>query len=73
MIKMKIKPIEDGNSRFDLVELRDDGNTRRDTPYCKLHGAMLKVSEFGHWRCVQSISLKTGKCVEDCRAGCIEY
>jgi len=69
---MKIKSIEDGNSRFDLVELRDDGKIDRLTPHCKIHGAMLKVSKSGYWRCIQAISLKTGKCINDCRAGCIE-
>lgn len=68
---MEIKPIDDGNSNFELVELRDDGNIDRLTPHCKVHGAMLKVSEAGYWRCVQAISLDTGKCPEDCRAGCI--
>lgn len=72
MKNMEIKPINDGNSNFELVELRDDGNVGRLTPYCKLHGAMLKVSPEGLWRCIQSISLRTGKCVKDCRAGCVE-
>lgn len=69
---MKIKSIEDGNSRFDLVELSDDGNTGKLTPHCKTHRAMLKVSEGGIWRCIQAINLITGKCPNDCRAGCIE-
>ena len=69
---MEIKPIPDGNSNFELVELRDDGNIGRLTPHCKIHGAMLKVSPDGLWRCVQAISLRTGRCVNDCRAGCIE-
>lgn len=79
---MKIKPLEDGNSRFDLVELRDDGNIGRLTPHCKVHGAMLKVSRFkgggGFWRCIQAeyrgnkIDSRSGKCMNDCRAGCIE-
>ena len=66
--KMKIKPIKDGNSNFDIVELGNYGK-----PYCKKHGAMLKVSEYGHWRCIRAINLLTGKCPDDCRAGCIEY
>ena len=75
---MEIKSIEDGNSNFELVELRDDGNIGKLTPYCKRHGAMLKVSEFGYWRCVQSEPNKdyqylwTNELEKDCRAGCIE-
>lgn len=69
---MKLKPIEDGNSDFDLVELRDDGNIGRETPHCKIHGAMVMVSKHGLWRCPQPINLLTGKCVPDCRAGCVE-
>ena len=68
---MKIKPIEDGNSRFDIVELRDDGNIGRKTPHCKIHGAMIKVSDV-FWRCPQAKNLLTGKCEPDCRAGCIQ-
>jgi len=68
---MELKPIDDGNSDFDLVELRDDGNIGRLTPHCKIHGAMLKVSEHGYWRCVRAINLLTGKCHNDCRAGCV--
>ena len=67
---MNIQPIEDENSRFDLVELKSDSPKCRETPHCKIHGAMLKVSEGGYWRCIQAISLLTGKCLNDCRAGC---
>ena len=66
-----MKPINDNNSNIEIVELRDDGNIDRDTPHCKNHGAMLKVSDFGIWRCIQAINLSTGKCQNDCRAGCI--
>ncbi len=73
---MEIKPIENEIEAFNLVELSDDGNINRLTPHCKIHRAMLKVSSFdeggGYWRCIQPISLATGKCVEDCRAGCVE-
>lgn len=69
---MKIEQIDDGNSNFELVELRDDGNIGKLTPYCKIHGAMLKVSPHGLWRCIQAINLDTGKCMNDCRAGCKE-
>jgi len=66
MIKMQIHPIEDGNSKFDLVELADDGRMGRVTPHCKIHRAMNKVSLFdeggGFWRCLQG----------QCRAGCVE-
>lgn len=64
---MKIEPIKDKNTRFDLVELKDECNIGRATPYCKLHGAMNKVSAFGYWRCLRSDA------VPDCRAGCIAY
>jgi len=74
---MKIKPIEDGNSNFELVELRDFGNTGRKTPHCKNHGAMLKVSEYGFWRCIMAKPLEPDKLTDeyegDCRAGCQEY
>ncbi len=73
---MKINPIKDNNSRFDLVLLRDDGNIGRLTPYCKRHGAMIKVSEVGIWRCIRAKSLEPDKVTDeyegDCRAGCIE-
>ncbi|KFZ25996.1 MAG: hypothetical protein KQ78_01970 [Candidatus Izimaplasma bacterium HR2] len=42
---MKIKTIDDNNTRFDLVELADDGNIGRLTPHCKKHRAMNKVSK----------------------------
>ena len=74
---MNIQPIEDKNSRFDLVELKQDKLESRPTPHCKLHGAMNKVSLFkegtgGFWRCLRSESLTQGKTYNDCRAGCIE-
>lgn len=68
---MRIETIEDGNTRFDLVELRDDGGIGRKTPHCKIHGAMVKVSKV-FWRCPQAINLLTGKSEPDCRAGCKE-
>ena len=56
----KIRTIPDGNTDFSLVELIDG------IPHCKIHGAMLSVSEHNNvWRCVQAKGLK------DCRAGCI--
>ena len=65
---MTIKPIEDGNSRFDLVEVKTT-NSCSATPHCKIHGAMNNVATFDKgaiWRCIQSNAMK------DCRAGCIE-
>ena len=61
---MNIIPIEDNNSDFESVFLKDG------LPYCKQHGAMLKVSVFkehggGFWRCI------TGS-LKDCRSGCNE-
>lgn len=72
---MKIRPIEHEIENFNLVELSDDGNIGKLTPHCKIHRAMNKVSSFdggSYWRCIQAISLATGKCVDDCRAGCRE-
>ena len=66
---MKIRPMsgEQGGSNFELVELADDGKVGLETPHCKKHRAMNKVSKFpcggGYWRCLQGI----------CRAGCEEY
>lgn len=81
-----LKPIDDGNSDFDLVVTRKIDGTRymrdevttievdevRYVPHCRLHGAMLKVSVGGIWRCIRATSLQTGKVINDCRAGCIE-
>ena len=64
---MKIAPIDDGNTNFERVEIREG------TPHCKLHGAMNKVSVFpeggGYRRCVSTISRSNDNC---CRAGCSE-
>ncbi len=66
---MKIQPIYDNNTDFNLVELADDGKVGRLTPHCKIHRAMHKVSIFehggGYWRCCTSDGIK-------CRAGCIQ-
>lgn len=56
-----IKTIDDGNTDFSLVYLKSN------TPHCVLHGAMLKVSEAGYWRCIRA------KGQIDCRAGCEEF
>ena len=66
---MEFSPIPDGNSDFDSVEIRQ-------TPHCIKHGAMLKVSEAGLWRCIRSEPDRTRYSTEeckkfDCRAGCI--
>ena len=61
-------PINDNNSRFDLVEIKTT-NSCDPTPHCKNHGAMncVAVHKNGKlWRCIQSCQLK------DCRAGCEE-
>lgn len=65
---MKIIPIEDNNSRFDLVEVKTT-NSCAPTPHCRIHGAMNCVATFDNgklWRCIQS------NMVKDCRAGCQE-
>ena len=61
-------PINDNNSRFDLVEIKTT-NSCDPTPHCKIHGAMNCVAVYENgklWRCIQSKDLK------DCRAGCEE-
>ncbi len=61
-------PINDNNSRFDLVEIKTT-NSCDPTPHCKIHGAMncVAVHQNGKlWRCIQS------NMVKDCRAGCEE-
>lgn len=69
---MKIIPIEDGNTRFDLVKLVEVqcNNRPKLYPYCAVHGAMNKVSIFkdkpgGFWRCCTAEGII-------CRAGCIQ-
>ena len=61
-------PINDNNSRFDLVEIKTT-NSCDPTPHCKIHRAMNVVGVFDGgklWRCL------TSKALKDCRAGCIE-
>jgi hypothetical protein len=79
-IDMNIIPINDNNSRFDLVEIKNDSDSARSkgwnvkpsdsvSPHCKIHGAMNCVAVHAHgrlWRCIQSNQVK------DCRAGCEE-
>jgi hypothetical protein len=52
---------------FELVTLH------KNTPHCKLHGAMNKMNTLehggGYWRCISTVSKTTENC---CRAGCIE-
>jgi hypothetical protein len=62
-------PINDNNSRFDLVEIKTTHTKVAPTPHCKIHGAMncVAIHKNGKlWRCIQSCQLK------DCRAGCEE-
>lgn len=64
---MTIQPINDNNSRFDLVEVKSNNPKVQPTPHCKIHGAMncVAIHETGRlWRCIQSCQVK------DCRAGC---
>lgn len=63
---MKITPIEDANTDFNLVVIY------QNTPHCKHHGAMNKVNVFStgaYWRCISTVS-KTKE--NNCRAGCIQ-
>lgn len=78
MVALQIESIDDGNSNFQKVELRDSGNTGTDTPHCSEHGAMNKITSWdereGIWRC-QDITERGEKHLEiedTCRAGCIE-
>lgn len=57
---MKIKHLEGAD--FSLVEIRSK------LPYCKIHGAMNKVSKEGYWRCITTYSRVRDN---DCRAGCV--
>lgn len=73
---MKINKLKDAN--LSLVELRDDGDIGRKTPHCKIHGAMLKLTENGIWRCMTTY-LYTGWGTNHCKfkqnnclAGCQE-
>ena len=74
--KMEINPLKDAD--FDLVELRDDGNIGRETPHCKEHGAMLKLTDSGIWRCMTTYvwDFSNPKNIRfkgnDCTAGCEE-
>ena len=66
---MQIKPINDNNSRFDLVEIKTTHDKVVATPHCRVHGAMNCVATFETgrlWRCIQS------NVMQDCRAGCEE-
>ena len=66
---MNYFPINDNNSRFDLVEIKTTHLSVQETPHCKIHGAMNVVGVFDDgklWRCL------TSKALKDCRAGCIE-
>lgn len=66
---MILHPIDDGNSRIDLVEVRTSHPVTLPTPHCKIHGAMNCVAMFPGgklWRCIQSNAMR------DCRAGCRE-
>lgn len=62
---MNISEIE--MSDFSLVYLHNN------TPHCKKHGAMNKVSKHkdggGYWRCITTVSRENENC---CRAGCLE-
>ena len=68
---MKIIPIPDEPNGFNLVELKSD-NGCKESPHCKLHGAMLKVSESGMWRCIRGKKQERFNTTIDCRAGCKE-
>jgi hypothetical protein len=63
-------PLPDGSGDFTLV------NIHKGKAYCKLHGAMNKVSPEGIWRCLRAEPDKARYSEEqrkqiDCRAGCI--
>lgn len=78
--EIKILPLDDASSTFDLVELKQACNGKL-YPHCKKHGAMNKVTPGvnGIWRCLSvhsrtkivignSISYKENDTV--CRAAC---
>jgi hypothetical protein len=63
---MKLIPINDNNSNFELVYLHSNYEDKINTPHCEKHGAMNKVSVHedngGIWRCLEL----------SCRCGCIQ-
>lgn len=67
---MEISKIEDNNTDFDSVYI----DPKTNTPHCKKHGAMNKVSTFpdrkgGYWRCISTITKKLDNA---CRTGCVQ-
>lgn len=66
---MTIITIPDDNTNFEDVILKSDWPGTIETPHCKKHGAMNKVSLFddggGYWRCNTADGIT-------CRSGCIQ-
>lgn len=57
-------PQSNGGADFNLVEFKEFNGRR--LPYCKIHGAMNKVSPV-FWRCIKTSEMKGS-----CRIGCME-
>jgi len=71
---MELKQMQDATADLNKCYIKDLGYSK--TVYCKEHGAMLCVKNDGKekiWRCIQAINLLTGKCENDCKAGCCSY
>lgn len=78
---MNISPIDyDPTSDFSLVHLKSDCPGTMETPHCKLHGAMNKITEDGIWRCITVAGFEritVGNSIAEkhreniCRAACL--
>lgn len=74
-MSMEILPIiDDANTDFSLVETKAGRFGTKETPHCKKHGAMNKISAGGIWRCIGTHAIaKNGAQIDNmCRAGCKE-
>ena len=79
---MNISPIDyDPTSDFSLVHMKSDCPGTMETPHCKKHGAMLKMTADGIWRCETVVGFEHGitgksKWVKEretiCRAACVQ-
>lgn len=71
----------DATSDFSLVHLKSDIDGTAETPHCKLHGAMNKITADGIWRCVTVAGFQrviSGNSIGEkhreniCRAACMQ-
>lgn len=64
VLELRELPAENGGADASLVTDGPDGR-----PWCRVHGAMNKVSPDGIWRCISTTSATAGK---RCNAGVLE-